>query len=439
MRFSTISITAMMVVMASAIDTITVKDRHFYTSSGEAFFVKGVDYQPGGSAAVGKAKSDPLSDIDACNRDIALFKDLGLNTIRVYSIDTTLNHDACMSALAAAGIYLVLDVNSPLPNQHLNSMVPWTTYNEFYLEHIFTVMEQFAGYDNVMAFLAGNEVVHTKGSELTSPQYIKAVIRDMRAYSTKHLKRQIPIGYSNADSIEFRVSLAKFLECGEEGYVDFWGVNSYQWCGVSGFENSGYDKLVEDYMEFSKPIFFSEYGCNEVRPRPWQEVGALYSDKMTHVFSGGLVYEFTQETADYGIVQLDKEGNVATLPEYNTLKDAFSKTGTPKIPSNVKTVSRPETCGKLSDYPGITANNTLPATLGAKFIEDGVDKSKFKIGALQSNVQTGTKYKTSAAAAASPVTPPGASTTRKSAAGRTTIAIGAVSAFAAMLGFALVL
>lgn len=67
--------------------------------------------------------------------------------------------------LAAAGIYLVLDVNSPLDNEHIHALEPWTTYTHMYLKHIFEVMEVFSGYDNTLAFLSGNEIVHTKGSE----------------------------------------------------------------------------------------------------------------------------------------------------------------------------------------------------------------------------------------------------------------------------------
>jgi hypothetical protein len=400
MRFNKITLATGLVALASAvsaIDTIVVKDRHFYTSKGEPFFIKGVDYQPGGSAEVGKSKWDPLSDPDICARDIALFQRLGVNTIRVYSVDTSLDHDECMTMLAAAGIYLVLDVNSPLTHQHMHPTEPWTTYTPMYLEHVFTVMEVFGGYDNVLAFLSGNEVIHEKGSEKTSPQYIKAVNRDMRAYSKAHLKRQIPIGYSNADHEEFRVSLANFMQCGEEGYVDFFGVNSYQWCGDNTFKGSGYDQLVDAYSNYSLPVFFSEFGCNEVRPRLWQEVDALFSEKMTGVFSGGLVYEFTQEEADYGLVKLSGKagkGDASILGEFDSLAAAFKKAD-PKIPSNVEKTTRSKTCGKPGDYPGITANSTLPATLGADLIKKGVDSGSFTKGKFldSSKLDTKTSYK----------------------------------------------
>mmetsp|Transcript_2800 Transcript_2800/g.3133 ORF Transcript_2800/g.3133 Transcript_2800/m.3133 type:complete len:104 (-) Transcript_2800:1467-1778(-) len=65
-----------------------------------------------------------------------------------------------MSMLAAAGIYLVLDVNSPLPSHHLNRNEPWKTYNVQYLKNIFKVVEQFSYYNNTLGFFAGNEIVN---------------------------------------------------------------------------------------------------------------------------------------------------------------------------------------------------------------------------------------------------------------------------------------
>ena len=192
MRFSVAAVWASMAVsLVCAIDTIEVKGRHFYNSAtNKPFFVsetrslidafvffptgyqtngpaslkiRGVDYQPGGSAGF-KEGSDPLSDPEKCARDVFLFQKLKINTIRVYSVDPLLDHDECMTMLAAAGIYLVLDVNTPLQDQHLHETEPWTTYTEAYAQHVFTTIEVFSGYDNTLAFLAGNEVIHKEES-----------------------------------------------------------------------------------------------------------------------------------------------------------------------------------------------------------------------------------------------------------------------------------
>jgi hypothetical protein len=67
--------------------------------------------------------------------------------------------------------------------------------------HIFAVVEAFKGYDNTLAFFAGNEVVNDAESAEVSPRYVKAVIRDLKQYIATHLSRQIPVGYSAADDL----------------------------------------------------------------------------------------------------------------------------------------------------------------------------------------------------------------------------------------------
>ena len=51
---------------------------------------------------------DPLALPDSCSRDVPHLADLGVNTIRVYSVNSSLNHDSCMKALSAANIYTML-------------------------------------------------------------------------------------------------------------------------------------------------------------------------------------------------------------------------------------------------------------------------------------------------------------------------------------------
>ncbi|AGO11607.1 AaceriADL175Wp [[Ashbya] aceris (nom. inval.)] len=315
------------------IHPIEIQGKHFVDSfTQQPFFIKGLDYQPGGSSKV-DGKQDPLSDPQKCARDIMLFQQLGINTIRIYSLNPDLNHDVCMTMLAAAGIYLLLDVNSPLQNQHLNRYEPWSSYSEPYLQHVFKLIEQFSHYNNTLGFFAGNEVVNDGRSAQTSPPYLKALVGDMKHYIARNSPRPIPVGYSAVDDLKFRVSLARYLECYDANNkyndVDFYGVNSYQWCGQQTFQTSGYDKLVEAYRGYSKPVFFSEFGCNEVLPRQFQEVEALYSKDMYTVFSGGLVYEFNQEANNYGLVDSDGEGNIKLLPDFHTLKKVYGKVPMP--------------------------------------------------------------------------------------------------------------
>ena len=48
---------------------------------------------------------DSLADANGCARDLPQLQSLKVNAIRAYSVDATLNHDACMNALSQAGIY----------------------------------------------------------------------------------------------------------------------------------------------------------------------------------------------------------------------------------------------------------------------------------------------------------------------------------------------
>lgn len=81
-------------------------------------------------------------------------------------------------------------------------------------------------------------------------------------YINYNSPRFIPVGYSAADDLDYRTSFSQYLECvdsGPEDSIDFYGVNSYQWCGEQTFYSSGYNILADDYSGYSQPVFFSEY------------------------------------------------------------------------------------------------------------------------------------------------------------------------------------
>lgn len=242
---------------------------------------------------------DPLADEASCTRDIPYLQQLKTNVIRVYAIDAASDHSACMDLLDAAGIYVVVDLTTPsiaIDQEHPT----WTL--ELYTAYT-SVIDSLQGYTNVLGFFAGNEV-SSNSSTTASAAYVKAAVRDMKSYIKTNNYRSIGVGYASNDDASILSSLEDYFNCGDPtSSVDFLGLNIYSWCGSSSFAESGYSALTSSLSNYSIPVFFSEYGCNAIQPRLFAEVSALYSSQMTDVFSGGIVYEYFQETNDYGDIK----------------------------------------------------------------------------------------------------------------------------------------
>ena len=271
-----------------------------------------------------------MSNGTDCLRDAAIMQKLGVNTIRVYNLDPSINHDDCASIFNTVGIYMLLDVNSPLPGQSLDSGDPSGTYDSNYLSRIFGVVEAFKNYPNTLGFFGGNEVINTDSNAGTVPPYLRAITRDLKNYIAKHSTRSIPVGYSAADVRDVLFDTWEYLQCAMNGTtndmsrIDFFGLNSYSWCGSATFETSGYNVLVAGFSNTTVPVFFSEYGCNKVLPRVFDEVQALYGPLMTPVMSGGLVYEYSQEVSDFGLVILNDNTTASLRIDYNNLQSQFN-------------------------------------------------------------------------------------------------------------------
>ncbi len=62
---------------------------------------------------------DPLTDGSACQRDVTFLKQLSVNAVRIYSVNSSLNHDDCMKALSDAGIYTMCAASAPLTSGSL--------------------------------------------------------------------------------------------------------------------------------------------------------------------------------------------------------------------------------------------------------------------------------------------------------------------------------
>ena len=80
---------------------------------------------------------------------------------------------------------------------------------------------------------------------------------------------------------------------------------------------------------------------------------------MTPVYSGGLVYEYSQEANDYGLVTIS--GNsVSELPDFTALQAAYQNTSIPTGDGGYKSTGNPSNCPAQSStwLPG---NDALPA------------------------------------------------------------------------------
>lgn len=172
----------------------------------------------------------------------------------------------------------------------------------------------------------------------------------MKDYISKNAKRNIPVGYSAADVRQMLTDTVNYFQCeikeSPNSRSDFFGLNSYSWCGDSDFHASGYDVLTKDFSNATLPVFFSEYGCNAVEPRYFSEVDALYSEKMSQAFSGGLVYEYTQEENNFGLVKIKDNGDATLLPDFENLRKAFGKLDMERIHASKKsqTAAEPVEC-----------------------------------------------------------------------------------------------
>ncbi|CDR42480.1 CYFA0S09e04500g1_1 [Cyberlindnera fabianii] len=298
-----------------------VGNKFFYSNNGSQFYIKGIAYQQDtANSSSDNSFVDPLADADACKRDLPYLVDLQTNVLRVYAVNTTVSHKECMDMFAEAGIYIIADLSQP--SESINRDSP--EWNLDLFDRYRDVVDALSNYTNVLGFFAGNEVTNNKTNSDASA-FVKAAVRDVKQYISDQGYRSIPVGYSSNDDSETRVAIADYFACGDEDEkVDFYGINMYEWCGNSTFEKSGYADRTEEFKNLSVPIFFSEYGCNEVSPREFTEVTALYGDDMTDVWSGGIVYMYFQEANDYGLVSVD--GNdVSTLDDFNNLKSELAK------------------------------------------------------------------------------------------------------------------
>ncbi|KAJ2395670.1 40S ribosomal protein S27 [Coemansia sp. RSA 2603] len=360
MRVSLASLAVVALGLATqvaSIDPLVVKgSKWFNKKTGAQFFVKGVDYQPDITST--SQIRDPLADSSICTRDLPFLKDLGVNAIRVYQTEPFGDHDQCMKMLSDAGIYVMLDLSTP--TYTINRASP--SYDADLLGYYQRKVDTFSQYDNVFAFIAGNEATNMVNNTDTSA-FVKAALRDVKAY-IKSKNLSIPVGYATNDDADIRWQLQTYFDCGsEEEQADFYGVNLYEWCGnTATFESSGYVDVVKNFTNWDVPVLLTEYGCNAVKPRTFPEIASIYGTDMTSTFSGGFVYEYVEEDNEYGLVSVSGNTGKKTA-DYDNFKKALAAVNPKGVTMNSYTPSgKQQSCPAVGASHAWMASSTLPPT-----------------------------------------------------------------------------
>ncbi|KAL8742110.1 MAG: hypothetical protein Q9190_005352 [Brigantiaea leucoxantha] len=236
--------------------------------------------------------ADVLSDASACQRDIPYLQALQTNVIRTYGLDPSSNHSDCMKLLAEAGIYALVDLSSP----GFTIATANAQWNDALYNRYASVIDSMHGYSNVLGFLVGEDVFSQNAGDDSRP-YVKAAVRDMKAYIRQKQYRNVGIGYASSFAWGF-----EDLACGSSNEsVDFLAANMRNWCGIGNdIDNSGWANLTDDLSDYPVPVIMADYGCSDPGQRYFNDTDALYSDRMTPVWSGGIVYEYFVNDADYG-------------------------------------------------------------------------------------------------------------------------------------------
>ncbi len=360
-----------------SIQPISIKNNFFY--KGEAHWSpKGVCYQP-------EDEVDPISDNNEAIITELLnplnpssFVNLGINAIRVYQVDPTLEHTKVMTMLSNAGIYVLVGG----VNKDVNVV---TSGPDVFHGRLHQIADAFCQFDNVLGFSIGNEVIFPKresdgnwtnqGYEI--PNKIRTAAKNMRNYMIDKKYRVIPIGVAIRDIPEFTIPAGKAYMCGDASErMDFIGFNLQRWAGGSIEGKIGaYFTFCESLQNSNPvPIILTEFGVNlkTLNPRQYKQVPYLYGYQnvqpasgssqinMADIVSGGFAFRYEERSNDPGWGLVSRSGDKIDGAGFDDLSAAYKAVTTFKgTPNTIGT----KACDPSNPYVKGTDGNSITVTV----------------------------------------------------------------------------
>ena len=116
-----------------------------------------------------------------------------------------------------------------------------------------------------------------------------------------------------------------------------------------------------------------------MEPRVFDEVQALYGPQMVGVLSGGIVYEYTNETDNFGLVQVYSNQSAKLIVDYDNLQGQYNKLDLKNLESGNSTATKlvsPECKSSLISSSSFNNDFKIPNIPpgGQKLIDNGISK-----------------------------------------------------------------